>query len=91
MLTISDAHLSSGAGYIVAVAGNMLLMPGLPKVPQAVKMHVADDGTISGRELRHYDCILDACAATIPEDIWLCQPPSLSRIVPCPGYVGRPT
>jgi formate--tetrahydrofolate ligase len=47
-LTISDANLSSGAGYIVAVAGNMLLMPGLPKVPQAVKMHVAGDGTFSG-------------------------------------------
>jgi formate--tetrahydrofolate ligase len=47
-LAISDANLSSGAGYIVAVAGNMLLMPGLPKVPQAVKMNVADDGTISG-------------------------------------------
>ncbi|HEX6769624.1 MAG TPA: formate--tetrahydrofolate ligase [Candidatus Binatia bacterium] len=47
-LTISDANLSSGAGYIVAVAGNMLLMPGLPKVPQAVKMHLTSDGTISG-------------------------------------------
>lgn len=47
-LTISDANLASGAGFIVAVAGNMLLMPGLPKVPQAIKMNVTDDGTISG-------------------------------------------
>lgn len=47
-LTISDAHLSSGAGYIVVVAGNMLLMPGLPKVPQAVKMTVDDEGQIRG-------------------------------------------
>ena len=47
-LTISDAHLASGAGFIVAVAGNMLLMPGLPKLPQAIKMNVTDDGTISG-------------------------------------------
>lgn len=47
-LTISDAHLSSGAGFIVAVAGNMLLMPGLPKVPQSVKMSVDSAGQIRG-------------------------------------------
>jgi formate--tetrahydrofolate ligase len=45
---VTAAHLPSGTGYIVAVAGNMLLMPGLPKVPQAVKMHVTSNGTISG-------------------------------------------
>ena len=48
ILTITDAHLASGAGFIVAVAGNMLLMPGLPKVPQAVKMSVNEDGSIMG-------------------------------------------
>ena len=47
-LKISDAHLSSGAGYIVVVAGNMLLMPGLPKVPQAVRMMLDGDGQIRG-------------------------------------------
>ena len=47
-LTITDAHLASGAGFIVAVAGNMLLMPGLPKVPQAVRMNVTEDGSIVG-------------------------------------------
>lgn len=47
-LTVTDAHLSSGAGFVVVVAGNMMLMPGLPKSPQATKMHVSDDGTISG-------------------------------------------
>ncbi len=47
-LTISDAYLSSGAGFIVAVAGHMLLMPGLPKVPQAVKMNVDANGQIRG-------------------------------------------
>jgi formate--tetrahydrofolate ligase len=47
-LTISDAHLSSGAGFIVAIAGNMLLMPGLPKVPQSVKMSVDTNGQIQG-------------------------------------------
>jgi formate--tetrahydrofolate ligase len=47
-LTVTDAHLSSGAGFIVVIAGNMMLMPGLPKSPQATKMQVSDDGTISG-------------------------------------------
>ena len=47
-LTISDAHLSSGAGFIVCIAGNMLLMPGLSKVPQAVKMRVNESGEIEG-------------------------------------------
>lgn len=47
-LTISDAHLSSGAGFIVCIAGNMLLMPGLGKVPQAVKMSVNRNGEIEG-------------------------------------------
>ena len=45
---VTAAHLSSCAGHIVAVAENMLLMPGLPKVPQAVKMNVAGDGITSG-------------------------------------------
>ncbi|MGE5304611.1 MAG: formate--tetrahydrofolate ligase [Alphaproteobacteria bacterium] len=49
-LTVTDAHLSSGAGFIVVVAGNMMLMPGLPKSPQATKMRVSDDGTITGME-----------------------------------------
>lgn len=47
-LTVTDAHLASGAGFIVVVAGNMMLMPGLPKVPQAMKMSVDEDGEIIG-------------------------------------------
>jgi len=47
-LTVTDAHLASGAGFVVAIAGNMMLMPGLPKSPQATKMKVSEDGTISG-------------------------------------------
>ncbi len=46
-LTVTDAHLASGAGFVVAIAGNMMLMPGLPKSPQATKMNVTEDGTIS--------------------------------------------
>lgn len=47
-LTVTDAQLSSGAGFVVVIAGNMTLMPGLPKTPQAVSMNVSEDGTISG-------------------------------------------
>jgi len=47
-LTVTDAYLASGAGFIVAIAGNMMLMPGLPKTPQAMQMKVSEDGTISG-------------------------------------------
>lgn len=43
-LTVSDAHLSAGAGFVVVIAGNMMLMPGLGKQPQAFFMDV-DDAT----------------------------------------------
>ncbi|HEX9710263.1 MAG TPA: formate--tetrahydrofolate ligase [Candidatus Thermoplasmatota archaeon] len=45
---VRELRLSAGAGFIVAVAGNIMLMPGLPKVPAAARMDIADDGTISG-------------------------------------------
>jgi formate--tetrahydrofolate ligase len=47
-LTVTDASLASGAGFVVVVAGNMLLMPGLPKTPQAVRMSVDAGGRIAG-------------------------------------------
>lgn len=47
-LTVSDAHLSAGAGFVVAVAGSMMLMPGLPKTPQAEKLDVDAQGNIVG-------------------------------------------
>ena len=37
-ITVRDLKLSNGAGFIVAYCGNILTMPGLPKIPQAVKM-----------------------------------------------------
>ena len=43
-LTITDATLSAGAGFVVAMAGNMMLMPGLGKVPQAQKLDVTEPG-----------------------------------------------
>jgi len=49
-LTISDASLSAGAGFVVATAGNMMLMPGLGKVPQAQKLDVTDEGAVVGMD-----------------------------------------
>lgn len=45
---IRDVEYRGGAGFCVALAGNMLLMPGLPKVPNAVNMTIDADGTING-------------------------------------------
>lgn len=47
-LTVSDANLSAGARFVVVVAGSMMLMPGLPRVPQAARMDVDDEGHITG-------------------------------------------
>lgn len=47
-LTVTDIQLSAGAGFLVIICGNMMLMPGLPKIPAAVNMTVDDDGVISG-------------------------------------------
>ena len=47
-LNITDASLSAGAGYIVAIAGNMMLMPGLPKVSRAASVDVNAKGEIIG-------------------------------------------
>ena len=47
-ITIRDLRLSSGAGFVVAYAGNIMTMPGLPKVPAANQIDVSEDGAISG-------------------------------------------
>jgi len=47
-ITIRDIILKNGAGFIVAIAGNIMTMPGLPKVPAAEKIYVKKDGTIEG-------------------------------------------
>ncbi|NPA71307.1 MAG: formate--tetrahydrofolate ligase, partial [Gammaproteobacteria bacterium] len=44
---ISDIKLQNGAGFIVAIAGNMMTMPGLPKVPTAERIDIDDDGVIT--------------------------------------------
>ncbi len=47
-LRVTDASLSAGAGFIVVIAGNMMLMPGLPKVSRAASVDVDDSGEIIG-------------------------------------------
>ncbi len=45
---ISEVRLANGAGFIVAIAGDMMTMPGLPKIPAAERIDISDDGVISG-------------------------------------------
>jgi formate--tetrahydrofolate ligase len=47
-LNVNDVRLSAGAGFVVAIAGNMMLMPGLPSNPRAMSIDVDDDGYIIG-------------------------------------------
>jgi len=48
MLNINDVSVSAGAGFVVAVSGNIMLMPGLPSHPRAMSIDVDDDGNIVG-------------------------------------------
>lgn len=48
IVEISEVKLENGAGFIVAIAGNMMTMPGLPKVPTAEKIDISDEGVITG-------------------------------------------
>ena len=45
---VRDIELKTGSGFIVVIAGDMMLMPGLSKVPNAVKIDINNDGTIVG-------------------------------------------
>ena len=47
-ITVRDAYLSAGAGFVVALAGDIMTMPGLAKVPSAEGIRVLPDGTIEG-------------------------------------------
>lgn len=47
-ITVRGITVSSGAGFIVALCGNMMKMPGLPKVPAAEKIDVDAEGVIHG-------------------------------------------
>lgn len=47
-LSIRDVNLSAGAGFVVAIAGKIELMPGLGKEPAAYRIDVDEDGLVSG-------------------------------------------
>ena len=47
-ITVRDARLSSGAGFVVIYTGDILTMPGLPKKPAALNIDCDNDGNISG-------------------------------------------
>lgn len=47
-ITVRELRVAAGAGFIVAITGNIMTMPGLPKVPAANGMDILDDGTIIG-------------------------------------------
>ena len=47
-ITVRELRASCGAGFVVALTGNVLTMPGLPKVPAAMGMDITADGVIPG-------------------------------------------
>ncbi len=47
-VTVRDIYYRAGAGFVVALAGDIFLMPGLPKQPNAEKMTIDDNGVIDG-------------------------------------------
>jgi formate--tetrahydrofolate ligase len=47
-ITISDVYVNAGAGFVVVLTGNIMTMPGLPKVPAAERVDVDDSGKIVG-------------------------------------------
>jgi formate--tetrahydrofolate ligase len=48
VVEISNVRLANGAGFIVAIAGDMMTMPGLPKVPAAERIDIDNNGKITG-------------------------------------------
>ena len=48
-ITVRELILSNGAGFIVALTGNVLTMPGLPKHPAALDLDIDENGKITGR------------------------------------------
>ena len=47
-VTVRNLKVSAGAGFLVALTGDIMTMPGLPKVPAAEKIDVDEDGRVSG-------------------------------------------
>jgi formate--tetrahydrofolate ligase len=48
ILPVREVRLSAGAGFVVAICGEVMTMPGLPRAPAAARIHLAPDGKIAG-------------------------------------------
>jgi formate--tetrahydrofolate ligase len=48
MLPVRDVRLSAGAGFVVALCGDIMTMPGLPRLPAANTIHLSESGAIEG-------------------------------------------
>lgn len=48
MVNVRELKVNAGAGFVVALTGNIMTMPGLPKVPAAEKIDVDENSVISG-------------------------------------------
>ncbi len=48
ILPVREVRLSAGAGFVVAICGDIMTMPGLPRVPSAEAIHLREDGEIEG-------------------------------------------
>lgn len=48
VITVKEIRVSNGAGFVVALTGDVMTMPGLPKIPAANKMDITEDGKIIG-------------------------------------------
>ncbi|HIU24809.1 MAG TPA: formate--tetrahydrofolate ligase, partial [Candidatus Coprovicinus avistercoris] len=47
-ITVRDVHVAAGAGFVVALTGAIMTMPGLPRHPAAENIDVDDQGRITG-------------------------------------------
>jgi formate--tetrahydrofolate ligase len=47
-ITVRDFEIANGAGFLVALCGEIMRMPALPRIPNATSIELDDDGTIHG-------------------------------------------
>jgi formate--tetrahydrofolate ligase len=48
VISVREVRLSAGAGFVVAICGEIMTMPGLPRVPMAEGIRIDGDGRIEG-------------------------------------------
>ncbi|MGA7265167.1 MAG: formate--tetrahydrofolate ligase, partial [Stellaceae bacterium] len=48
IVTVREVRLSAGAEFVVVICGDIMTMPGLPRVPAANSIEVTEDGRITG-------------------------------------------